>query len=69
MDWSSFSHFLHMDGHGAYVWAAYGMCVLLLVIELFGLRSRRAKAAVRVKSDLLTTIDKQRLSIAQDRSL
>ena len=42
MDWSSFSHFLHMDGHGAYVWAAYGMCVLLLVIELFGLRSRRA---------------------------
>lgn len=34
MDWSSFSHFLHMDGHGAYVWAAYGMCALLLVIEL-----------------------------------
>lgn len=48
MDWSSFSHFLHMDGHGAYVWAAYGMCVLLLVIELFGLRSRRAKAAQRL---------------------
>lgn len=48
MDWSSFSHFLHMDGHGVYVWAAYGMCVLLLVIELFGLRSRRAKAAQRL---------------------
>lgn len=48
MDWSSFSHFLHMDGHGTYVWAAYGMCVLLLVIELFGLRSRRAKAAQRL---------------------
>ena len=48
MDWSSFSHFLHMDGHGAYVWSAYGMCALLLVIELFGLRNRRAKAAQRL---------------------
>lgn len=48
MNWTSLTHFLHMDGHGAYVWAAYGMLVVLLVIELFGLRSRRSKAAQRL---------------------
>ena len=48
MDWSFFLFFFFLDGHGAYVWAAYGMCELLLVIELFGLRNRRAKAAQRL---------------------
>lgn len=48
MDWTSLTHFLHMDGHGAYVWAAYGMCLVLIVVELFGLRNRRSKAAQRL---------------------
>jgi heme exporter protein ccmD len=48
MDWTSISHFLHMDGHGAYVWAAYGMWVLVIANELFGLKRRRAKAAQRL---------------------
>ena len=39
MDWTSLTHFLHMDGHGAYVWAAYGMMVLLLLIELYGIET------------------------------
>lgn len=54
MDWTSLTHFLHMDGHGAYVWAAYGMMVLLLLIELFGLRNRRAKAAQRLTREART---------------
>lgn len=45
MEWTSLSHFLLMDGHGPYVWAVYGMWVLLILIEIFGLRNRRSKAA------------------------
>ena len=36
MEWTSLSHFLLMDGHGPYVWAVYGMWVLLILIEIFG---------------------------------
>lgn len=48
MDWDSFAHFIHMDGHGFYVWMAYGVTLLAVIIEIFSLKSRRAKAVNRL---------------------
>ncbi|MBO5658585.1 MAG: heme exporter protein CcmD [Duodenibacillus sp.] len=48
MEWTSFSHFLHMDGHGFYVWTAYGMLTLMVVSELISLGRRRVKAVNRL---------------------
>lgn len=30
---ASFADFLDMDGHGAYVWSAYGLCLALLALN------------------------------------
>ena len=37
------SEFLSMGGYGAYVWSAYGVTFLLLVLELVFLRNRSKK--------------------------
>ena len=38
--WSSFSEFLHMGGYALYVWGAYLVTALVLLIEVLRLRSR-----------------------------
>jgi heme exporter protein D len=38
------SEFLNMGGYGFYVWNAYGVTALVIVIELVTLRSRRHTA-------------------------
>ncbi len=48
MEWTSISHFFDMDGHGFYVWCAYLVTALAVVIELLSLRSRRARAVNRL---------------------
>lgn len=35
MSFSSFGEFIAMGGHGPYVWAAYGISLLVLVINLW----------------------------------
>ncbi|SDE03256.1 heme exporter protein D [Cupriavidus sp. YR651] len=30
----SFTDFLAMDGHGAYVWSAYGSCLALMALNV-----------------------------------
>ena len=32
-----------MDGHGAFVWSAYGICLLVLVLTLLAPRRRQQK--------------------------
>ena len=54
-NWNSLADFIYMNGHGYYVWCAYGAFVLGVLFELYGLivgascakhvqRSRRWKA-------------------------
>ncbi|TKR54302.1 heme exporter protein CcmD [Allopusillimonas ginsengisoli] len=31
---TSFSDFLAMGGHGAYVWSAYGLCIAVLALNV-----------------------------------
>jgi heme exporter protein D len=38
------SEFLAMGGYGFYVWGAYGVAALAIVVELIALRARRAAA-------------------------
>jgi heme exporter protein D len=38
------SSFFAMNGYGFYVWTAYGVTALVLVIEVLALRSRRHAA-------------------------
>ena len=38
------SEFLAMGGYGFYVWGAYGVTALAVVVELLALRARRAAA-------------------------
>lgn len=47
----SLSSFFYMNGHGFYVWCAYGMMVLLIVLESFLLHKRRQQALDRVQRE------------------
>ena len=38
------SEFLAMGGYGFYVWGAYGVAALAIVVELLALRARHAAA-------------------------
>lgn len=48
---NSVTDFLMMNGHGFYVWCAYGMMVFLLVLESVLLARRRAAAVARAKKE------------------
>ena len=40
-NWNSLADFIYMNGHGYYVWCAYGAFVLGVLFELYGLITRR----------------------------
>ncbi len=44
MEMHVLSEFLAMGGYGFYIWGAYGVTALLIVIEVAGLRARRRRA-------------------------
>jgi heme exporter protein D len=44
------SEFLAMGGYGFYVWGAYGVTALAVVVELLALRARR-RAALAASSE------------------
>ena len=39
--WASWSDFLAMGGYGLYVWGSFGMCAVVLVLEVVLLKLRR----------------------------
>ncbi|HNT38734.1 MAG TPA: heme exporter protein CcmD [Rubrivivax sp.] len=41
--WSSVADFLAMGGYGLYVWGAFGVTALALLLELLALRGRRRR--------------------------
>jgi heme exporter protein D len=54
MQWASLQDFLHMGGHGFFVWGSYGVTFALLAAEAFLAlqRHRRARAeAARANED------------------
>ncbi len=53
MQWQGLDDFLHMGGHGLYVWGSYAVTALMLAIELWRARARhrRALADARTPGD------------------
>lgn len=41
--------FFYMDGKGFYIWSAYGMALLVFVVEIVLVRHRRAQALKQVR--------------------
>ena len=39
--WAGWSDFLAMGGYGLYVWGSFGMCAVVLVLEIALLKLRR----------------------------
>jgi heme exporter protein D len=44
MNWGSWQQFVNMGGYGRYVWGAYGVVALAVVVEIVGVRMRLARA-------------------------
>lgn len=44
MNWNSLGEFLALGGYGRYVWSAYGVLALAVIVEVAGLRARTARA-------------------------
>ena len=45
MNWNSLGEFFAMGGYGLYVWGSFGMCVLVLAAECWGVAQRRRHCA------------------------
>lgn len=44
MQWDSWSHFWAMDGHGPFIWGAYGGALLCMLVEAVAVCKRRQHA-------------------------
>lgn len=44
MQWQSFSQFWAMDGYGLYIWSAYGVAALCMLVEPWLVIRRRRQA-------------------------
>lgn len=49
MTFDSFADFLAMGRHGVYVWSAYGVCALALLLLIWQTLSMRSKARDTVR--------------------
>lgn len=47
-NWNSLADFIYMNGHGYYVWCAYGAFVLGVLFELYALITRRRAICRRI---------------------
>jgi heme exporter protein D len=50
MQWNSLDAFLAMGGYGEYIWGAYGLTALLMLIELIAVRRRYRQARTNLKN-------------------
>ncbi|WP_365851591.1 heme exporter protein CcmD [Comamonas sp.] len=41
--WHSWSEFIHMGGYGGYVWGSLGIMALVMVAEVWQIRTRRRR--------------------------
>jgi heme exporter protein D len=49
MQWGSAENFLNMGGYAFYVWGSYGVCALVIALELMSMRARRRRAEAEVR--------------------
>ena len=49
MQWQSVGDFFSMGGAAAFVWGSYGVCALLIAVELFALTHQRRQVRVTLR--------------------
>ncbi len=49
MNWGGWSDFWAMGGYAGFVWGSYGVTLLVLALEVYVLRRRRARALAAVR--------------------
>lgn len=52
MYFESVSALLHMDGHGPYVWAAYGITVVVVLMLLIGPRRQQQRILQQLGAEM-----------------
>lgn len=62
----SLAAFLHMDGHGAFVWAAYG--VTFLALAALALQPRLQRRKLKRELERQQRIEARRSSLAAQRA-
>ena len=53
MNWGSWQEFAHMGGYGLYVWGSYAVTLVVLVVELVSLASRKKAIKQRMSHQLI----------------
>ena len=54
MQWNSVSEFFAMGGYAFYVWGSFGATALVVVAEIFLLRSQRKELLEHLRNELLS---------------
>ena len=54
MHWNSVSEFFAMGGYAFYVWGSFGATALVVVAEIFLLRSQRKELLKHLRDELLS---------------
>ncbi|MGQ0656560.1 MAG: heme exporter protein CcmD [Chromatiales bacterium] len=49
MTWGGWENFWAMGGYAPYVWGAYGVTLLILLLELMVVRARRRRALAEIE--------------------
>ena len=49
MNWANVGDFLAMGGAGFFVWMSYGACAIVVIVELWALRVRRARTLAALR--------------------
>lgn len=49
MQWESWAAFWSMGGYGLYVWGSYGMCLLVILIEVIVLARQHKQTLHRLR--------------------
>lgn len=52
MIWDSVGDFFAMGGYALYVWSSFGMCALVLIVELVGIGMRRQAIVKRLQYEI-----------------
>jgi heme exporter protein D len=52
MRWQSWAEFWNMGGYAFYVWGSVGVCVLLMLIEVWQARSARRQVLTQLQTDI-----------------
>jgi heme exporter protein D len=51
MNWNSLEDFVHMGGHGPYVWGSYAVVVVVMVLEALLARRRLRRALEQARPE------------------